>query len=229
MTPPLDQSANTWNPEDEYRVDRWPASLALLACIALYVVLPDSLVIKPKWLVPVLLAVLIIPLAFTHRHRHPGEPRWLRPTSIGLIALVNIANIVSVIFLIQRQFWANSSQIQSGRTLFFSGILIWSTNVIVFALWYWEIDRGGPSARGSENERWPDFQFPQMENPKLAPENWHPSFYDYLYLAFTDASAFSPTDAMPLTRLSKGLMTVESAVSMLTIFIVVTRAVNILH
>jgi uncharacterized membrane protein len=218
-----------WDPDQEYRVDRWPASLAILACVALYVVLPDSLVVKPHWLIPALVLVLLIPLALTHRYRHPGEPRWTRPVSISVLALINLANILSVVFLIHRQFWGTTSGTQTGRTLFFSAIVIWVTNVIVFGLWYWELDRGGPSVRGSIHENWPDFQFPQMENPKLAKPDWHPSFYDYLYLAFTDASAFSPTDAMPLSRTAKALMTIESAVSMLTIIVVAARAINILH
>ena len=218
-----------WDPEEEYRVDRWPASLAILACVAMYTFLPDSLVIRPHWLVPVLVLLPLIPLTVTHRHRHPGEPKWTRPVAISILALVNVANIASVGFLIHRQFWPVSSSIQNGRELFFSAILIWTTNVVVFGLWYWELDRGGPSVRGSDLEGWPDFQFPQMENPRLAKPGWHPSFYDYLYLAFTDASAFSPTDAMPLSRTAKALMTIESGVSMLTIIVVAARAINILH
>ena len=221
-------TAPGWDPEKQYRVDRLPASIALVACVLLYIVLPDALALRPKWLIPVLILLPLIPLTLTHRHRHPGEPRWVRSLMIGMIALINLANITSVAFLIHRQFWHHPGAIQNGRTLFFSGILIWLTNVLVFGLWFWELDRGGPTVRGSSLERWPDFQFPQMENPRLAPSDWHPRFYDYLYLAFTNAAAFSPTDAMPLSRLAKGLMTVESGVSMLTIVVVVARAINIL-
>ncbi len=217
-----------FDPDKEYQVDRWPAAVAIVACVALYVALPDSLVIKPHWLVPALVLALLIPL-LTHRHRHPEEPKWTRPVAITVLALITVANILSVAFLIHRQFWHPAATLNDGRSLFFSAILIWVTNVIAFGLWYWELDRGGPSVRGSKLERWPDFQFPQMENPQLVEPDWHPSFYDYLYLAFTDASAFSPTDAMPLSRVAKALMTVESGISMVTIIVVAARAINILH
>ena len=214
-----------FDPKHEYRVDRRPASIALIACVAAYLLLPNSLVIKPKWLIPLLMLIALIPLFFAPRYRHPGEYRWIRPLTIGLIALINAANIASVAFLVHNEF---NHRVSDGRALFWSGILIWITNVIIFSLWYWEVDRGGPALRGTKEQHMPDFQFPQMENPKLAPQNWHPSYYDYAYVSFTNASAFSPTDAMPLTRLTKGLMTFQSGISMLTIVVVVGRAINIL-
>jgi uncharacterized membrane protein len=219
----------SFDPDAEYRVDRLPASIALIACIIGFLLLPNSLVISPKWLMPVLMAIALIPLAIAPRYRRANEYRWVRPLTIGLIALINIANVISVSLLVHRQFWPNSSQHQDVHALFWSGILIWITNVIVFALWYWEIDRGGPARRGTPEQRLPDFQFPQMENPKFAPAGWHPSFYDYAYVSFTNAAAFSPTDAMPLTRLVKGLMTFQSGVAMLTLIVIVGRAINILQ
>jgi len=217
-----------WDPEKEYKVERWPASLALLACAVLYASLPEALVIKPKWLVPVLILLPLIPLTISTRSKSQHQRRWIRPVTIGTIAVINIANIVSMALLIHRQFWHHTAVAQNGRTLFFSGILIWVTNVLVFGLWFWELDRGGPSVRGTKNERWPDFQFPQMATPEMTKPDWHPRLYDYLYVGFTNASAFSPTDAMPLTVLAKALMTLESGVSMLTIVVVVARAINIL-
>ena len=113
--------------------------------------------------------------------------------------------------------------------LLITGALIWLTNVIVFGLWYWEFDRGGPVARALNTKQYPDFQFVQMVSPPvMVPPDWEPNFVDYLYLAFTNAAAFSPTDVMPLSRWAKIAMTVQSAISIVTVALVVSRAVNIL-
>jgi uncharacterized membrane protein len=98
----------------------------------------------------------------------------------------------------------------------------------VFALWYWELDRGGPAARATAPRPYPDFLFPQMQSPELAPDNWEPSFTDYLYVSFTNATAFSPTDVMPLSRWAKLTMMLHSMVSVVTVALVIARAVNIL-
>ena len=110
-----------------------------------------------------------------------------------------------------------------------TAIQIWLTNVIVFGLWYWELDRGGPGARCRENHREPDFLFPQMSTPAAAPPSWAPRFLDYLYVAFTNATAFSPTDTLPLTAWAKVLMAIQSLASLLTVALVAARAVNILQ
>ena len=114
-------------------------------------------------------------------------------------------------------------------SLLITGGAIWLTNVIVFSLWYWEFDRGGPVARALATNPYPDFQFPQMVSPEMAPPHWEPQFADYLYLAFTNAAAFSPTDVMPLSRWAKLAMTLQSAISIVTVALVVARAVNILQ
>ncbi|MGP0110062.1 MAG: hypothetical protein ACLPR9_14580 [Acidimicrobiales bacterium] len=115
-----------------------------------------------------------------------------------------------------------------GRTLVFASVPIWLTNVIVFGLWYWELDRGGVAARLRQNHRHPDFLFPQMSTPGSAP-GWTPDFMDYLYTSFTNATAFSPTDTMPLTAWAKLLMMIQSLASLLTVALVISRAVNILN
>jgi hypothetical protein len=117
---------------------------------------------------------------------------------------------------------------RSGAQLLLKGAAIWGTNVIAFGLWYWGLDRGGPVRRLEPDPPLPDFQFPQHENPQLAPPNWHPSLLDYIYVSFTDSIAFSPTDAMPLTRWAKALMLLESASSATTVLLVAARAINIL-
>ena len=211
----------------DFRVDRWPASLALLMCALLYIVLPSQLVINPKWLVPALELVMLVPLSW-NRHRHPNEARWIRPLTITLIAFVSLANVASVALLVHHLLSAGLVP-TNGRALVYSAALIWMTNVIVFSLWFWELDRGGPTTRFTSLERWPDFQFPQMENPRFAEPHWRPRYLDYLYVSLTNAAAFSPTDAMPLTTTAKALMSIESISSMVTVVVVAARAVNILH
>lgn len=214
-------------PADDDRNDLWPASIALIVCIVLYMVLPSQLVITPKWIVPVLELAILLPLLW-QRHRAGATRPWARITAIGLIAVINLTNIVSVGFLVHEMLIPGQSH-ATGRILIFSAISIWVTNVIVFALWFWEFDRGGPSIRNTPAELFPDFQFPQMENPKLAPAGWRPHFLDYLYVSLTNAAAFSPTDAMPLTKRAKLAMGVGSLVSLVTVVVVASRAVNILN
>ena len=115
----------------------------------------------------------------------------------------------------------------SGAQLLLKAITVWGTNVIAYGLWYWAFDRGGPALRLRPDPPLPDFQFPQMENPQLAAPGWRPELVDYIYVSFTNSIAFSPTDAMPLSRWAKLLMLSESAISSLTVLLVAARAVNI--
>lgn len=203
----------------------WPASLALLVCLALYLVLPERLVIGPRWVLPVLIALPLIPLSL-RRHRRPDEAPWVRATALSLMGLITAANVVTVGLLVHRLLSATVSQ---GRDLIYSAVAIWLTNVIVYGLWFWEIDRGGPRCRASGETRLPDIQFPQNENPELAPPGWSPAFFDYLYTSFANGTSFAPADAMPLTRIAKVLFLGESLVSLTTIAVVAARAVNILR
>jgi uncharacterized membrane protein len=204
---------------------RWPASVALAACVGLYLLLPGRLVVGPKWIVPSLIALLIVPL-LSGRHRHPNEPRGVRQLTITLIALITLANMVSVGLLVHHLLHSN---VVAGRALIYSAVAVWLTNVIVFGLWFWEVDRGGPHRRAGGALGPPDFQFPQMENPQLAPPGWRPGFVDYLYTSFANGTSFAPADAMPLTARAKGLFLAESIVSLITIAVVAARAVNILR
>lgn len=145
--------------------------------------------------------------------------------AVGLIALVNLSNFVSLGFLVHFLLVGGKT---SGGALLFDAVKLWLTNVILFALWFWELDRGGPHRRGHASEKHPDFAFAQMTSKELAPANWHPGFLDYLFVSFTNASAFSPTDALPLTIRAKMLMMVQAFTSLLTVALVAGRAVNIL-
>jgi uncharacterized membrane protein len=204
---------------------RWPASLALITCVALYVALPSRLVIGPHWLLPVLVALPLIPLS-ARKHRRPNDAPWVRVLTLSLIGLVTLANIVSVALLVHHLLRSHVSQ---GRNLIYAAFAVWITNVIVYGLWFWEIDRGGPHRRASFDTLLPDIQFPQVGDPSLAPKNWRPRFVDYLYTSFANGTSFAPADAMPLTVLAKTLFATESAVSLITIAVVAARAVNILR
>ena len=142
-----------------------------------------------------------------------------------MIGLVSLTNVVSLGLLVH--FLINGGK-AGGHSLILSGVVLWATNVLLFAVWYWEMDRGGPVARFEDPAALADFQFPQMENPQLAPAGWRPGFVDYLYTSLTNATAFSPTDTMPLTQTAKIVMGVQSVAALLTVGLVVARAVNIL-
>lgn len=204
---------------------RWPATLAVLVALAIYVRLPDRLTPGPQFLVPALEVALLIPLVVTSPARISVRSRDLRWLSIALIALINAANAGSLILLVR--FLLHGGQ-ANGRTLIRAGIGIWVTQVLVFALWYWEIDRGGPVARCTADHRQPDLLFTQMSQPAVVRGPWFPTFWDYLYLSLTNSTAFSPTDTLPLTITAKLVMGAQSLVSLTTIAIVGSRAVNIL-
>ncbi|MBV9577126.1 MAG: DUF1345 domain-containing protein [Chloroflexi bacterium] len=224
MVKELEQDRYAWGypaqPES-----RLPASLAVLAAVLLYVTLPDRYTLGPVWLFPVLELAMLLPLAIGVPVRHARETTFHRMAAIASIAIVTVANVASLVLLLKSLLTGGAT---AGTPLMFAAVQIWLTNVIVFALWYWELDRGGPSARCREDHREPDFLFPQMTTPAAAPAGWAPRFIDYLYVAFTNATAFSPTDTMPLTRSAKFLMTVQSIASLLTVAFVAARAVNIL-
>src|SRR5688572_10556186 len=204
---------------------RWPASLAVTAALLLYMTLPGKLTIGPGWVIPILEGALLIPLTVRAPYRHREEVRLVRFASLLLIALVNLANVGSLALLVHAVL---SGGAVSGRQLIFSGIQIWLTLILVFALWFWEVDRGGPTIRGHADQREPDLLFPQMATHELGQTDWIPGFVDYLCMSFTNATAFSPTDTMPLTSRAKVLMLIEALASITTVVMVAGRAVNIL-
>ncbi|HEV2878745.1 MAG TPA: hypothetical protein VGW96_04100 [Candidatus Eremiobacteraceae bacterium] len=224
MSSPQSKAKAAWGPPTKFEM-RWPASLAVLVALVLYVTLPQRLTIGPVWLIPVLELALLVPLSIAAPRRVPNEPTWLQGASMSLIGIVNVANIASLVLLVDALVHGNKT---TGGQLLLGAVQIWLTNVIVFGLWYWELDRGGPDARASAEHREPDFLFPQMVTPGCSIVGWSPKFFDYLYVSFTNATAFSPTDTMPLTTWAKALMMVQSLASLLTVALVAARAVNIL-
>ena len=160
-----------------------------------------------------------------HRPRRRLEQLGHRRTvALALLALVSLANSLLLLAVVASLVGGDE---KSGAQLLLEAITVWGTNVISFGLWYWAFDRGGPVRRLRPDPPPPDFQFPQMENPQLAAPGWQPELVDYIYISFTNSIAFSPTDAMPLSRWAKLLMLVESAISSLTVLLVAARAVNI--
>ncbi len=203
---------------------RWPATAAVVVAIGLYLSLPDKLLLGPRWVLPAFEAAILVPLTLARPHRRPGESGPSRIAAIVLIGLTSFGNVASLGLLVH--LLLTGRQI-SGRTLIISAIEIYATNVIVFGLWYWELDGGGPAAR-LEKKSYRDFLFPQMNSPDKAPPGWRPAFLDYLYVSLTNATAFSPTDTLPLTLTAKSLMGVQCVASLLTVALVAGRAVNVL-
>jgi hypothetical protein len=206
----------------------WPAQATVLAAIGLQFSLPDRLTVGPFWLVPALEGALLIGMVFASPRELEGEHRIRRMVAVGLTALVTAANIYSLTAL-SKYLLHNSSKIKNGHELIVSGVVIWLTNFLIFGLWYWEMDRGGPGKRAAGKDQAPDFLFPQMSDDTIEPRHWRPQFIDYLYTSLTNATAFSPTDTMPLSPMAKTVMGVQSLVSLVTIGLIVSRAVNILH
>lgn len=207
---------------------RWQVALSTAVAIALQVAVPGRLsLISPVWVLPAMEGALLAAIVAVNPHRVNNDSAMLRMGSLLLAGLVTLANIWSVVHLLTLLVQGGPGVNEPGPLLITGGS-IWLTNIVAFALWYWEFDRGGPVARARAEKPYPDFQFVQMTTPEMAPPDWQPAFADYLYLAFTNAAAFSPTDVMPLSRWAKLAMTLQSAVSIVTVVLVVARAVNIL-
>jgi hypothetical protein len=207
---------------------RWPVTLITAAGVALQMAVPGQLkLVQPSWIIPAVEGMLLVALLAVNPHRIDRESRAVRALALTFAALLSLANEWSVARLADGIVHGGAG-LTAGRLLATGGS-IWLTNVVVFALWFWEFDRGGPVARALGTKRYPDFQFVQMVSPPtMVSADWEPTFIDYLYLAFTNAAAFSPTDVLPMSRWAKVAMTAQSITSIVTVALVVSRAVNIL-
>jgi hypothetical protein len=224
-------------------LDFWLARGAVLVIVILQIAIVNDLTVGPRWLAPTLELALLIPLsiatAWTQKRArkastdeqwtHVGRQRLVvRRLAISLTAVVTLMNFGALARLIVAILAGHAG---TGRTLLLDALNIWVTNVIIFALWYWALDRGSPASKGSRPDPHNDFLFTQQQpaaDSCLQP-GWSPGFIDYLFLAFTNATAFSPADTMPLTVRAKLLMMAESAISFATIALVASRAVGILN
>jgi len=205
----------------------WHVQLAVLAALILQLSLPDKLVAGPRYVLPGLEALLLVALIITTPRQPVFRSLLRRVNAISLVALISIANIYSVQRLAHELLLGGV--INNGHALVIASINIYLTNIIIFALWYWELDAGGHGARQAKAVHERDFMFPQQSTPALAPKGWAPKFIDYLYVSVTNAAAFSPTDTMPLTSRANLLMATQAFVSLVTIALVAARAVNILR
>jgi uncharacterized membrane protein len=207
---------------------RWPIAVALLVFmglnIGLRVWLPNEAAIRLPWLLPALEAVLLAFLLLSHPRSRGRHRRWLRRISVILVIVLVAAALWATAFLV-RDLINGSGVTNSPSELLASGALVWLGNNISFALLYWLMDGGGPLARLRQRDP-VDFAFTQQMSPELAPPGWRPVFLDYLHLGFTNATAFSPTDVMPLTHRAKYAMLVQSTVALALFGLIVARAVN---
>jgi hypothetical protein len=199
----------------------------VLVVIILLAALPPRLRAAPSWAPFVVAIPMLVPLAGVTLTG--ANPRWVRverAVTLLFCILVGVATIATLRFVVRAM--VRESAASSGLQLLSSGTAVWITNVLVFSLLYWQLDRGGPQRRANDASVRPDWQFPQTSAPDDAPPGWRPSFVDYMVLGFTTATAFSATDVLPLTSRAKLLMMLESLISLVTIVIVASRAINIL-
>ena len=220
----------------------WPTA-AIVGSAVLYADLPSRFIAASsagafsfvRWLVPGLTIVLLAGLVATvpgtrlvqelgwREHRVHITRRWLALAMVGIVSAANAASIILLVHLLINGAHANAP------TLLRAAVHMWVVNVLLFALWFWQLDGGGPASRPTCAPHARDFQFPQQSDPALLQGNWKPLFLDYLYVSYTNASAFSPTDTMPLSRWAKMLMLLQSGISLTLGLMVVARAVNILQ
>lgn len=206
---------------------RWQAVLALLAVAGIYLALPKELIVGPTWLLPVLVVVLLVPTVFAHR---TGRHSLNHVLGIVIGAIITFGLIASVVLLV--------TTIQGGKepalTLLRSGGALWVTNILVFALWYWRLDGGGPRKRETEHEFgscsfvFAQMQIEKMERKTFGVDGWRPGFVDYLFVAFTTSSTFGPTDAPVLTHWAKLLTMTQILISLTIMVLLISRAVGVL-
>jgi hypothetical protein len=220
-------------------VDFWLARGAILVIVLLQIGIVNDLTLGPRWLGPAVELAILIPLsiatAWTQRRARRAETneqwnavgRYRRAVRRAAMALTAIATLLNFGALARLILAILAGHAGSGRTLLLDALNIWATNVVVFALWFWSLDRGGP-ARGLVAKQTRDFVFTQQQAIGKEFRDWLPGFVDYFFLAFTNATAFSPADTFPLTPRAKLLMMAEAGISLTTIAIVASRAVGIL-
>lgn len=217
---------------------RLPAVVAVLAGVVLYAALPNELVGRTRFVVPALEMALLVPLIAVNPRRFTRETAWSRPLSLALVGVIAAANLVSLALLINALL---AGKAHDGKQLLLAALQVWFTNIIVFGLGYWELDRGGPVRRTQlPRDELPaaDFRFSQDENDDAVTEvakgssgkaDWAPALVDYLYVSVTNSTAFSPTDTMPLSTRAKALMSVQCIAALVTSVLVIAKAVSALQ
>ena len=209
---------------------RWPIAVTLglfiVISIVLRIAVPHRSSLGPDWLVPAIEVGLLVLLLAADPARITGRRHWLRKLAIALVILLGCAALTSTVKLIV-DLVEGSKVTNSASDLLASGAVIWLGNVLVFSLFYWLMDSGGPLARYLGERPFPDFAFTQQMSPELAPPGWRPQYVDYLILGLTTSTAFSPTDVMPMAWWAKLTMSLQSLISLTVVGLVIARAVNV--
>jgi hypothetical protein len=206
---------------------RWPPALVIVVVLLLLAALPGHVYVLPIWVSYLAALAVLVPMAAVALTRE--NTLWLGIERM-MIILLAVAYVANTIAELADMIGAITLRPSSGNafSLLSSSVAIWVANVLTFSLLYWQIDQGGPYARASKSTQKPDWVFPQPATPEDLPPDWRPLFLDYLYLGYNTATAFSPTDALPLTHRAKMLMTIESTISLLTMVIILARAINVI-
>ncbi|HXM97061.1 MAG TPA: hypothetical protein VN982_01160 [Candidatus Dormibacteraeota bacterium] len=203
------------------REPRWPAFVAMLAASGVYLALPKPLEVGPTWALPSITAVLLVPILALDYYRRYHMARFLTMIANTIITLAMIASLVLLVKGIPEH-------LETPKALLRSASALWITNILVFALWYWKLDAGGPLKRAHpDGAAKSSFLFPQMLSQQERNSSWKPNFVDYLFLAFNTSTAFSPTDTAVLSRVAKMGMMLQSLISLMIIVLLAARAVNI--
>jgi len=206
---------------------RWPMAAAVLVSVAMQLSLPDRHVLSPTVLFPSVEVLLLLVLVIGDPGRVDRRSPVLKRLTVALVIVMTVDNLAGVAELVRGIL--DGSDRDNGPVLLATGGALWLTNVIAFSLWFWLLDRGGPAARAMGMPRSAAFAFPENATPELVSPNWWPQYPDYLYLAFTNSSALSPTDTLPVTRWAKMVMLVQSSISLVIAVMIIARAVNILN
>ena len=227
---PARRSSPAATEEPSFIEPRWPVALAVGCFVAisvgLRIAVPNRESLGPDWLVPGIEIGLLVLLLLADPARVSGRRRWLRRAAIALVTLLAGAALTSTVVLIT-DLIRGGKVTESATNLLASGALIWLGNVLVFSLFYWLLDSGGPLARYHGEHEYPDFAFTQQMSPELAPAGWRAQYVDYLILGLTTSTAFSPTDVMPMARWAKLAMALQSLISLTVVGLVIARAVNV--
>ena len=205
---------------------RWPRAGAVVAAMVLTILLPDDFQLGPEWALPLIEGVLLVALIAGDPGAITRRSRELRVASIMLVSLLVLGALWSTAQLIDDLIHGGATT-NSAEDLLEAGSAVWLSTIIAFALLYWELDDGGAAARVHQVPLHPDLAFPQLLNPRIGPPGWRPRFVDYFYLSFTNSTAFSPTDVMPLAPWAKFSMSVQAVISLAILGLVIARAVNV--
>jgi uncharacterized membrane protein len=204
---------------------RWPMVIAVFAVMALTFVPPARFTVGPIPVFPLLVSVLLAVLVLGDPGRIDRRSRWLRNVSIALVGVLVLGAMLGTVVLII-ELVEGSPQVSEAGPLLIYGAKVWLANNVAFALLYWNMDSGGPAERVHGTSRYPDFVFPQTTDDSIAPPGWRPRFIDYLYVGFTNANAFSPTDTLPLTGRAKLAMQTQALISFTILTLVLARVVS---